>query len=109
QALVQSTLTKSLNLKNTGTATLTLNSLAASGDYSLSGACTTVEVLAANATCALSVSFKPSVTGTILGAVSITDNAPGSPHLITLSGTGLTTLSVSPTSQSFGTVTVGST
>jgi len=109
ETLVQNTLSKSVTLKNNGSATLTLNSIVASGDYSLSGTCTTAGFVVPNSSCTLSVSFKPSVTGTILGAVSITDNAPGSPHLITLSGTGLTTLSVSPTSQSFGTVTVGST
>lgn len=107
--LVKGTTTKSVKLTNSGSASLTLNTLVASGDYALGGTCITAGFLAPTASCTISVSFTPTVTGTILGVVSITDNAPGSPHLINLSGTGLSTLSVTPFSLALGTVAVGST
>jgi hypothetical protein len=108
-ALVRNTTTKSVKLTNNGSAPLTLTSIKASGDYSVGGGCTSVTFLSPGSSCSVAVSFTPTVTGTIFGAVTISDNAPGSPHLISLSGTGLPTLSVSPVSLTWGTISVGST
>jgi hypothetical protein len=107
--LVGTTISKSVKLTNSGGASLTINSIVASGDYSVGGNCTSVSSLAANSSCTITVSFIPTVTGPVPGAVSISDNAPGSPHLVTLAGTGLTTLSVSPLTLGLGTISVGST
>ena len=108
-ALVRNTSTKSAKLTNNGSAALIFSSIKASGDYSVGGSCTSVTFLDPGLSCAVAVSFTPTVTGTVLGAVTISDNAPGSPHLITLSGIGLPTLSVSPTNLTWGTISVGST
>jgi len=54
------------------------------------------------------VDFKPTAAGGRTAAISITDNAPGSPQQVPLHGTG-TTAKLSPTSLNFGTVTVGTT
>jgi PKD repeat protein len=45
--------------------------------------------LEAGTVCSLAVSFTPSATGLRTGTISIEDNAPGSPHVIHLSGTGI--------------------
>jgi len=106
--MVKSSLSKSVKMTNKGSSNLDLNSIVASGDYLTSGTCTTITFLAASSSCTLTVTFTPSVTGSVPGVATINDNAPGSPHLVTLTGTGLPTLSVSPLSMSLGTVTVGS-
>jgi hypothetical protein len=64
--------------------------------------------VAAGANCTISVTFKPTASGTRNAALSLTDNATASPQQVLLSGTG-TTAKLSPTSLSFGSVTVGTT
>jgi Abnormal spindle-like microcephaly-assoc'd, ASPM-SPD-2-Hydin len=108
-ALVGGSTSKTVKMTNTGAASLQIASVLASGDYSPGGSCTTTSVLTPGATCAIIVTFRPSVTGPIQGAVTINDNAPGSPQLISLAGTGQSTLSVSPSTLTFTTTTVGST
>ena len=60
--------------------------IAASGDFAETNACGAS--LAAGANCAISVTFTPSTGGTRSGTLTITDNAAGSPHTVTLTGTG---------------------
>jgi hypothetical protein len=100
------TAAKTVQLTNIGSSALTVNSVVASGDYSLTTTC--VGSIAPSGTCSVNVSFTPTVTGTILGAVTITDNAPNSPQLINLSGVGLVTLAVAPSSLTFAATSVGS-
>jgi trimeric autotransporter adhesin len=52
------------------------------------------------------VTFKPTANGTRSAALSVTDNAAGSPQQVPLSGIG-TTAKLSPTSLNFGTVAIG--
>ena len=65
------------------------------------------------ASCTLSVKFTPTSPGTESGSVTIADNAPGSPHKLTLGGTaggtGSIILSLSPAALTFGSVVVGAT
>ena len=63
--------------------------------------------LAAGASCAINVTFTPTTTGPRSGSVWITDNAAGSPQTVSLTGTGITPVSVSPPSLNFGNQTVG--
>jgi hypothetical protein len=100
------TASKTITLTNMGSGALTVNSVVASGDYSLTTTC--VGSIAPSGVCSVNVSFTPTVTGTILGEVTITDNAIGSPHLVNLSGVGLTTLAVAPPSLTFASTSVGS-
>src|SRR5437773_470037 len=46
--------------------------------------------LAVNGICTLTVTFTPTTTGARSAAVSVTDNAAGSPQTVSLSGTGTT-------------------
>jgi len=91
-------------LTNTGDSNLTLNGLSVTGDFSKSSNCTST--LAPAATCTISAKFTPTASGTRTGTLSITDDAPGSPQTISLTGTG-TVVSLSPTSLNFGSVKVG--
>jgi hypothetical protein len=99
---------KSVTLKNSGKATLTITAITItgtdSGDFPETSTCTSS--LAAGKTCLIKVQFKPSATGARSAAVSMTDNAAGSPQQLPLSGTG-TTAKLSPTPLSFGTLAVG--
>jgi len=79
-------------LTNTGSATLSIQSIAITGtdptDFALSPSSTCGSTLAAASTCTISVTFTPSAAGVRTAQVTITDNAPGSPQSVTLTGTG---------------------
>src|SRR2546429_672587 len=96
-----------VTLTNTGTAALTINSFAASGDFAATStgasACpTSPATLAAGGTCTINVTFTPTASGARTGTLSLTDNAGGSPQIMTLSrgsahpGTPVTATSLSP-------------
>jgi WD40 repeat protein len=75
-----------VSLTNTSGADLTISGIVASGDFAQSNNCGSS--VAAGASCTISVSFTPTAAGPRSGAVTITDSAAGSPHGISLSGTG---------------------
>jgi hypothetical protein len=86
-------------LNNTGSAPLLIGGIVASGDFTQSNTCG--RSLAVKASCTISVTFTPSASGSRTGAVTITDNAPGSPQVISLGGNGSDfTLSVLPPAAS---------
>jgi Abnormal spindle-like microcephaly-assoc'd, ASPM-SPD-2-Hydin len=74
-------------LMNIGTASLTISGIAASGDFAESNNCGASVPVASN--CTISVTFKPTATGTRPGTLTISDNAAGSPQSVLLSGTGV--------------------
>jgi len=93
-----------VTLNNSGNAALTLN-IAITGsnpsDFSQTNNCGSS--VAAGATCSISVTFTPAVSGSLAASLTFTDNAVGSPQYLTLSGTGAgASVSLSPTSLSFG-------
>ena len=101
---------KSVTLTNGGPSALTITSVVAGGDYAQTNTCpVSPSTLAPKAKCTITITFTPTVPGTDSGEITITDNAPGSAHRINLSGKGLTPISLSPASLSFGTIPVGST
>jgi hypothetical protein len=55
-------------------------------------------------TCQAELNFVPSAAGVEGGVVTITDNAPGSPHLLEVTGVGVGPFTVSPASFAFGSV-----
>jgi Protein of unknown function (DUF1573)/Abnormal spindle-like microcephaly-assoc'd, ASPM-SPD-2-Hydin len=75
----------SLTLNNYGTTTLNIGSITTSAHFGESDTCAS---LASAASCTINVTFTPSTTGTLTGTLSITDNAPGSPQTVSLSGSG---------------------
>lgn len=93
---------QTLTLSNTGNAALTLTSVAVTGDYLETSNCGTS--LAAGASCAIVVTFKPTATGSRTGTLTVTDNSfSGSIQTASLTGTGLgSAVALSPVSLSFG-------
>jgi len=102
-----------VTLKNTGSITVTVSSIALSGTDPSSfleiGNCGTS--LSAGASCAIYIAFKPASAVALTGTLSATDNASGSPQKVTLTGTGTAVPSVklSTTSIAFPTTTHGTT
>ena len=79
----------------------------ASGDFSQTHTCG--PSVAVGASCTLSVTFKPTATGTRTGTLTITDNSIPPTQTVSLTGTGgaKTTVTYSPTSLTFSAQTVG--
>jgi len=75
-----------VTLTNTGNELLSFTSISASGDFAATHDCGSG--IAAGRSCTLSVTFTPSASGSRAGSVNIADNAAGSPHTISLTGTG---------------------
>ena len=98
--------TVNVTLTNSGSALLTL-SVSITGDYSQTNTCGSS--VAAGKKCTISVTFKPTATGTRTGTVTITDNASNSPQTISLTGTGVLAVSLSATSLTFPNQVVGTT
>jgi len=101
-----------VTLKNTGAASLTVTGVSITGtnatSFSQTNNCTTVAV---SGTCSITVNFGPAAGGTLTAAVSIADNATGSPQTLALTGTGAVptpVIGLSPSSLTFASTTVGS-
>jgi hypothetical protein len=110
QTVATTSAAQTITLTNGGNAALTLSALAASGDFTQSNTCGTS--LAAGANCTISVTFTPTASGARTGAITVTDNAAGSPQTVALSGTGAVAaagIQVSPSSLTFAAQAVGST
>jgi chitodextrinase len=89
---------QSITITNTGNGPLVVGSVSFTGstgiNYVQNDNCGTVAV---GANCTINVTFRPSVTGTLQATLSIADNAPGNPHLVAVTGTGVAAaFSISP-------------
>jgi hypothetical protein len=97
-------------LSNGGSGTLTIASIGVAGPFSLSKAysCSTITP---GGFCTIDVVLQPKKEGTATGAVTISDNAPGTPHVISLTGLGVgkPALSASIVSKSKSATTVTAT
>src|SRR5260370_29296550 len=77
---------KTITLYNPGIEPLSIQSAAASSDFSETDNC--VGSVGAGKNCALNVTFKPTASGSRNGTLTISDNAQGSPQAIPLRGMG---------------------
>jgi Bacterial Ig-like domain (group 3)/FG-GAP-like repeat/Abnormal spindle-like microcephaly-assoc'd, ASPM-SPD-2-Hydin len=77
---------QNVTLTNNSAAALQINSVTVSGDFSETNNCG--KSVAAGSGCSITVGFKPTASGTRTGTLSVSDNASGSPHTVSLSGTG---------------------
>jgi hypothetical protein len=104
QAIGMTSSPSTVTLRNQRTATLTINSIVASGDFGQTSTCG--GGIAAGTSCTIDVTFTPTATGTRDGTLTVTYDAPGGPLTVSLSGVGtnpvpsLTTLS--PASATVG-------
>jgi hypothetical protein len=97
---------KTVTVKNTGNTALGIQSITISGEYTQANNCPAS--LAAQASCQVQVSFKPTGINTRSGALSVLTNASTTASQVSLTGVG-TYVKLSPTSLAFGSRTVGST
>ncbi len=102
--------TRTATLANTGSATMSITNIAVSGAgmSRQGGTCATTfpANLAAGGSCTIIVRFLPTALGTVTGALTVTDNAAGSPHSLAATGTGVgAAISVTPNPLAFGNTT----
>jgi uncharacterized repeat protein (TIGR01451 family) len=98
QAAGTTSAAQSVTLTNSGNAALTIAEITLTGtnagDFAQTNTCPAS--LAASANCTISVTFDPAAAGARSGAISIADNATGSPQTVSLAGTGTGTLGPNP-------------
>src|SRR5262249_31860789 len=75
-----------VSLTNVGTGALAITAISPSGDFTAVSNCGST--VAVGASCSIAVTFTPTAAGARTGAISIVDDASGSPHTGPLHGTG---------------------
>ena len=99
---------KSVTVSNPTGSAASVSSISASGDFAQTNTCGSS--IPANGSCTVSVTFKPTATGTRSGTLTV--NAGGTTSTVSLTGTGTApgpVLSADPAALSFPATVVGST
>lgn len=100
---------QSITLTNTGNKPMTISSIQITGanaaEFSQQNNCPAT--LAVNASCTIGVTFLPTILGSASAALTITNNASGSPQNIPLTGTGVIDVTFSPSTVIFPSQYVG--
>jgi uncharacterized repeat protein (TIGR03803 family) len=100
--------TQTVSVKNTGGSALAVSNLTISTGFSETNTCGLSVV--PGGSCMLTVEFVPTTIGPFTGTLSIFDNAPDSPQIVSLAGTGMAPVaSVSPKDLVFGSLNIGAT
>jgi hypothetical protein len=116
QAIGTTSAPQTVTLRNTGNASLSIQTVAVTGanagDFAItnSSTCTNGSSVAINGSCTIQVTFAPTGNGARSATISITDNAADSPEMISLSGSGPPpsgVVSLSPSTVSFSAQYVG--
>ncbi|HEY1483902.1 MAG TPA: choice-of-anchor D domain-containing protein, partial [Candidatus Acidoferrum sp.] len=108
---VGSSNSQTMKVTNSGTGVLTISQISVAGSGFSSSGVTLPISLNAGQSSNFNLQFAPASAGAASGSASLVSNAPGSPAVISLSGTGTApsqTLSFSTSSMSFGNVNDGS-
>ena len=100
---------QTISLTNSGSASVTVSQATASGTgFSISGLATPL-TLGAGQSVSFAAQFAPTTAGSATGSISIVSNAPNSPTVVSMSGTGAQgQLGASPSAVTFGSVATGS-
>jgi phospholipase C len=97
-----------VTLTNNNTTPLTITRVQPNNPpFSQSNTCIKSSPLAPGASCTISVSFKPTVTGPVPGTLTLTDNDVTKTQVVNLTGFGMS-MSSSASSLAFGSVAIGS-
>jgi hypothetical protein len=99
---------KTVTVANLGNAPLTITAIASSGEFAVDTATSSclysVSTLAPEGTCMIDVTFTPTTLGLSTGALTVTDNASGSPQALQLTGNSpLSAAAISPAYLEFTT------
>ena len=110
--VVGQTATQSLNISNTGTASVQITGLSMSNPaFSITGPSVPRVVLAGNSL-SYTLSFAPTKSGSASATLSITTNASSTPLSVSLTGNGqaaFASLAITPASINFGNITLNTT
>jgi len=89
--------------------TLSITSIAATGDFQETNTCGSAIPTAAS--CNITITFAPTAAGPRTGSVTVTADAQGSPYVLSLTGNGVVggLAVIAPASLTFGTQSVGTT
>ncbi len=113
QAVQESSAPKTVTFKNTQAAAgVAISGIATSdpADYALGGNCPiSPSPLPAGKSCSITVTFTPSVLGSLPATVTVTSNATTSPQTVSLTGTGVVPVKLSAATLGFGNVAEGTT
>jgi Abnormal spindle-like microcephaly-assoc'd, ASPM-SPD-2-Hydin len=103
--------TKSVTVKNVSNSAVNISSISATGNFTgvAGGAQPCGGNLAAKATCTILITFTPNTPGSATSALTILDNSNVSPQLMTMTGTGILPVTMSPSSLTFAAQTIGTT
>jgi hypothetical protein len=99
-----------VTLTNTGMANLLISAISGTGgDFAYSTTCPiSTPPVFVGGTCNFNITFTPLTSAALTGSITITSNAAGSPHVISLSGTGVPVpvpnLTLGSSSLAFGNV-----
>ncbi len=99
---------KTVKLKNTGTAPLTIVGITTNGNFAIS-ANTCGAALPAGKTCDVGVTATPTVLGPQTGVLTFNDSAANSPQTVLLTATGVEPATLGPTKAAFPKQKVGTT
>jgi hypothetical protein len=91
---------QTVTLSNTAGAGLAISSIAASVGFAQTNDCPVGGNLAPKSSCTINVTFTPTAQGTVSGTLSITDDGPGSPQSVALTGT-VQAVTIAPPSLNF--------
>jgi len=97
---------KTVTLANNQSLPLNISSITTTSSFAASSCATPI---APGGTCVINVTFTPATTGSLTGTLAVADDASTSPQTVSLSGTGILAVSLSPTTLQFSTQAVGST
>ena len=110
QSVNTTSISRSITLRNIGSANLTVSAVTLSGadegQFAQTNNCTSVAV---GASCLINATFRPTSTGAKSASLAISHNAGASPSVVSLYGSGTTSagvISLSSTALSFGNQTV---
>ena len=95
---------QAFTLTNSSSSSVGITSIGVTGDYSQTNLCGSS--IAGNSSCTINVTFTPTTTGTRTGTLTIVDGA--GTQAASLTGAGVTQVSLTPATVSFGNVGVGS-
>ena len=88
QSIGVKTAAQTVTVTNVGSSPLTISGIVASSDFAETDNCSKAS-LQPGTNCVVNVTYTATTSGPSLGALTITDNVPGSPQVVLLNGTGM--------------------
>ncbi|HEX4537253.1 MAG TPA: SBBP repeat-containing protein, partial [Candidatus Acidoferrum sp.] len=88
QSIGVTTAPQTITVTNVGSSALIISAIVASSDFAQTNNCTKAP-LQPGTNCVINVTYTATSSGPSLGALTITDNVPGSPQVVLLNGSGV--------------------